>query len=79
MYGVGVYNIGNADDFIEQISSWVNEHIQDIERESKEPVEYKVTLTLDDKMESILWLAETHRPGESKSGVLCDRESRRSD
>ncbi|TFG30351.1 anti-sigma factor [Candidatus Thorarchaeota archaeon] len=64
-----VYNIRNVEQFIEQLSSWVYEYIQEIEWESEEPSEYEVTLTLDDDKESIRWEVE---PDGHKGGVLYD-------
>jgi len=66
---MSVYNVRNVEEFMEQLSLWVNEHVLEAEWESEGPVEYEVTITLDDSMQSILWEAKSDR---HKSGVLYD-------
>jgi hypothetical protein len=66
------YNIRNVERFIERLSSWVNEHVQDMEWTSEEPVEYEVTLSIDDRKCAIIWEAEVYGTEESKSGVVYD-------
>jgi hypothetical protein len=65
-----VYNIRNVEQFMEQLSSWVHEYIQENEWEPEEPVEYEVTLALDDSMESILWEVKASGSEELKRGVI---------
>ena len=64
------YNIRNVKQFMEQLSLWVHEHVPVVDWESEEPVEYEVTLALDDSMESILWEAERDGLGELKRGAI---------
>jgi hypothetical protein len=77
MMGLGegaasAYNIRNVENFMEQLSSWVNEHVLEAEWKSEESVEYEVTLSIDDGKQSIRWEVEASGPKESKSGVLYD-------
>ena len=69
---ISACNIRNVEGFMKQISSWVNGHVQDIEWTSEEPVEYEVTLSIDDTERSIIWEAEVSGTEESKTGVLYD-------
>ncbi|MGY5852862.1 MAG: hypothetical protein RTU92_04775, partial [Candidatus Thorarchaeota archaeon] len=69
---VSAYNIRNTERFIEQISSWVNEYVQEMGEISEEPEEYEVTLSIDDKGEAIIWKAEVYGAEGSKTGFLYD-------
>ncbi len=64
------YNIRNVEHFMEHLFFWVLEHIQEVEWDAEEPVEYEVTLTLDDGMQSILWKAEVSGSEEHKRGAI---------
>jgi hypothetical protein len=42
------YNIRNTESFLKKLSSWVNDHIMNVEEPSGKPVEYEVVLSTDE-------------------------------
>jgi hypothetical protein len=69
---LSAFNIRNTEPFLEKISLWVSENVQEIEEESEEPEEWTVNLSIDTKEQAIIWEAEVDGPELSRTGVLYD-------
>ncbi len=66
------YNIRNTEAFLEKISLWVSENVQEIEEQSEEPEEWTVYLSIDINKTAIIWEAEVYGTERSKRGILYD-------
>ncbi len=69
---LSAFNIKNTEVFLEKISLWVSENVQEIEEESEEPEEWTVNLSIDTKETAIIWEAEVDESELSRTGVLYD-------
>ena len=69
---MSAFNIRNTEVFLELISNWVSENVQEIEEQSEEPEEWTVYLSIDTKKRAIIWEAEVYETERSKRGVLYD-------